>query len=615
MPDFLQHQRGKARREPDRNTQPEMPAFAAYGGAMQGENRRKRSVSVAGTALLLGLATASAAADMLPTHAGRLDAGSHRQHTVQTAAGDYVHGRISGNGMLLTLQDEQGRPVRVLAKGRRDQEEFMFVAGSNGPYRLDVKASAAGNYRLDILQRIEREAQTPPADMPESPRLQALLQAGGDTEAFWRDIQRDGAPLIESSGVLPALGQHERLVTFLWRGTGLSRRDTADDGAKHHAGMPSPAAEADQPPAQLAATRSVRLFGSPSADHDALQPLAGTDVWYRSYRLPDSTRLAYRLAPDVPELDAPAAVRRRAILATAQRDPFNSKSMSAKPLDIHDGDSLLELPAAPVAQWNTPQNGVPAGSLETRRFTSQALGNSRTIHLYRPAGWQATATGNALLVLFDGESYTDDVPAPTILDNLIAAGRLPPTAAIFITNPSNQTRNRELPPNDNLARFLAEELMPWAKAQGIHAAASHTVIAGASYGGLAATWAGFTHPQLFGNVYSQSGSFWWAPDSDTDDSYSRPAEWLTQRFANSPRLPLRLHLEAGLFELGYNGQSGIRDTTRHLRDVLTAKGYTVSHREYAAAHGFEHWRTSFAEGLLTLLGCRQAAPPCRLANN
>jgi hypothetical protein len=256
MPDFLQHQRGKARREPDRNTQPEMPAFAAYGGAMQGENRRKRSVSAAGTALLLGLATASVAADLLPTHAGRLDAGSHRQHTVQTAAGDYVHGRISGNGMLLTLQDEQGRPVRVLAKGRRDQEEFMFVAGSNGPYRLDVKASAAGNYRLDILQRIEREAQTPPADMPESPRLQALLQAGGDTEAFWRDIQRDGAPLIESSGVLPALGQHERLVTFLWRGTGLSRRDTADDGAKHHAGMPSPAAEADQPPAQLAATRS-----------------------------------------------------------------------------------------------------------------------------------------------------------------------------------------------------------------------------------------------------------------------------------------------------------------------------------------------------------------------
>lgn len=613
MPDFLQHQRGEDRREPDRNKQPGVPAFVAHGVAIQGESRDKRGVAPACAALLLGLATASAAADTLPTHAGRLDAGSHQQHTIQTVTGDYVHGRLSGGGMLLTLQDRQGRPVRVLAKGRRDEEEFMFVAGSNGPYRLDVQASAAGNYRLDILQRIQREAQTPPADMPESPRLQALLQAGGDTAAFWRDIQREGAPLVESAGVVPALGQHERLVTFLWRGTGLSRRGTADGGAKHHAGMPSPASAADQP----ATTRSVRLFGSPSADHDALQPLAGTDVWYRSYRLPDSTRLAYRLAPDVPELDAPAAVRRRAILATAQRDPFNSKSVPAKPLDMSDGDSLLELPAAPVAQWNTPQPGVPTGSLETRRLTSQALGNSRTIHLYRPAGWQATATAtdNALLVLFDGESYIEDVPTPTILDNLIAAGRLPPTAAIFITNPSNRTRSRELPPNDNLARFLAEELMPWARTQGIHAAASHTVIAGASYGGLAATWAGFTHPQLFGNVYSQSGSFWWAPDSDTDDSYSRPAEWLTQRFANSPRLPLRVHLEAGLFELGYNGQSGIRDTTRHLRDVLMAKGYSVSHREYAATHGFEHWRTSFADGLLALLGCKQAASPCRLANN
>lgn len=79
------------------------------------------------------------------------------------------------------------------------------------------------------------------------------------------------------------------------------------------------------------------------------------------------------------------------------------------------------------------------------------------------------------------------------------------------------------------------------------------------------------------------------------------AEWLTQRFSVSPRLPLRFHLEAGLFELGHDGQSGIRDTTRHLRDVLLAKGYVVSHREYSAAHGYEHWRVSFAEGILALI--------------
>lgn len=537
---------------------------------------------LAGWALLLlcawdvGMAVAAEAAP--ESYSGRLDARQHRAHAIELAAGDYVQGRLVGAGMRLVLLDARGERVRVLSKGRRDAEEFMFVAGDAGPYRLEVRAPQAGDYRLDILQRVPLAAQRAPAELPESPRLRALLQAGGGGVAagvagvalddFWREVEASGTPLVESEGVTPPLAAHERLVTFLWRG----------------------------------AERGVRLHGGPSADHDELRRLASADFWYRSYRLPDSTRLAYRLAPDVPELDAPPPVRRRAILATAQRDPLNPRSIPDKPLDRHDGHSLFELPAAPVAEWNAPRPGVAAGTLETRRLESRLLGNTRDIHLYRPAGWRPGAAGNALVVLFDGESYTREVPTPTLLDNLIAAGRLPSTAAIFIANPSNETRGRELPPSEDFARFLATELMPWAKAQGLHAPAARTVVAGASYGGLAAAWAGFTHPELFGNVYSQSGSFWWAPGWEKADPYTRPAEWLTRRFAASPRLPLRLHLEAGLFELGRDGQPGIRDTTRHLRDVLHAKGYPVSHREYAAAHGHEHWRVSFADGLLALIG-------------
>lgn len=519
-------------------------------------------------AFLLSASSVSFAAEPLPGFAGRLDSQTRRDHLIDTRPGDFVQGRLAGAGMQLVLLDKQGQPVRVLSKGRRDIEEFMFVAGSAGPYRLDVRAPAAGDYRLEITQHTPLSAQMRPADVPDSPRLRALQTTGGDTEAFWREIESAGTPLIESAGVTPPLAPHECLVTFLWRG----------------------------------ARRGVQLFGGPSADHDELRQLPGTDIWYRSYRLPASTRLAYRLAPDVPELDAPPHLRRRAILATAQRDPFNPASVPDKPVDHYDGYSLLELPAAPAAEWNAPRPGVASGTLETRRLHSHILGNTRDIHLYRPQGWRPGRSGNALIVLFDGESYTQEVPTPAILDNLIADGRLPSTAAVFITNPSNETRSRELPPNQNLTRFLADELMPWARAQGLHATAANTVIAGASYGGLAAAWAGFSHPELFGNVYSQSGSFWWAPDWERADPYSRPAEWLTRRFAEAPRRLLRLHLEAGLFELGRDGQAGIRDTTRHLRDVLRARGYPVTHREYAAAHGYEHWRVSLASGLLALIG-------------
>lgn len=506
--------------------------------------RRLARVLAALAAGLFSWLAVAGDAPPLASFSGELAAGQRREHPLTLDAGEYVQGRLAGVGMRLALLNAQGAQLRVLSKGRRAEEEFMFVADAAGDYLLDVRAPRAGAYQLDISRRATRAEQQPPP-----------------------------APLVESAGVEPPLVDDERLVTFVWR------------GAQH----------------------GVRLHGGPSADHDALSRLPGSDVWYRSYRLPASTRLA----PDVPELNADPHTRRRAILATAQRDPHNPRSMPAAPLDRYDGYSLLELPQAPSASWTQAQPGVAAGTLETQMLDSAQLGNRREIQLYRSAGYRPGAPGQALLVLFDGESYTSQVPTPTILDNLVAAGRIPPLAAILISNPSEAARSAELPPNPRFARFLAEELMPWAKARGVFAPAARTVVAGASYGGLAAAWAGLTHPEWFGNVYSQSGSFWWAPGWQQAGAFAQgeaQAEWLTRRFAQSPRLPLRFQLEAGLFETGRPGQVGILDATRHLRDVLRAKGYPVGHREYAAAHGYEHWRISLADGLMALLGPAKPKP-------
>jgi enterochelin esterase-like enzyme len=41
---------------------------------------------------------------------------------------------------------------------------------------------------------------------------------------------------------------------------------------------------------------------------------------------------------------------------------------------------------------------------------------------------------------------------------------------------------------------------------------------------------------------------------------------------------------------------------RHLRDVLEAKGYAMSYREYPGLHESLSWRGTFAEGLLYLFG-------------
>jgi|AGTN01.3.fsa_nt_gi Enterochelin esterase and related enzymes len=489
----------------------------------------------------------------------RLDAKQTRAHVLAAAPGDFVQGTLDGASMRMVLLDGTGKRARVLATGKRESQDFMFVAGDKPPYSLEVRAPEAGAYALTLTELIPRAQQTAPAAAIESPRLRALAQnlaAGGTSDDFWREMQAAGGPLVE-----PGTAPGRLLVTFLWRGTG----------------------------------NSVKLFGSPSGEHELLTRLGRSDVWYRSYHMPDSARLGYKFAPDVPELNAPAGLRRRAILATAQRDPLNAKSFPPKPLDKYDGESLLELPQAPPQPWIDPRPGVAAGTVEKHRVASAILGNARDVHLYRPAGWRPGAAGNALAVLFDAEYYLSDIPSPTILDNLIAAGRLPPTAAIIIANPSRDTRTAELPPNPDFARFLAEELMPWAKAQGVAAEAARTVVSGSSFGGLASAYAGFSHPEWFGNVYSQSGSFWWAPGTEEP-------EWLTRQYAAAPAKPVTFYLEAGLFEGNRNNQVGILESTRHLRDVLRAKGYAVQHQEYAAGHDHLHWRGTLATGLTALLG-------------
>jgi enterochelin esterase family protein len=519
--------------------------------------------------MLAALCGSALAAAGLPRFSGTLAAQAHREHPVQLETGDFVQGRLTGRAMRLVLLDRDGKRAQILAKGRRDDQDFMFIAGDAGPYTLDVRAPVAGAYELQLTRRVPRAAQVAPATLPDSPRLRSLREAlagGAGTASFWKEAAAGGGPLVETAGVTPALDKDEALVTFLWRG----------------------------------ATSNVRILGAPSSDHDAMTRLGDSDVWYRSYRVPASTRLSYRLAPDVPDFDGSAMERRRAILATAQRDPLNPRSFPAKPLDRFDGASVLELPAAPPQSWIEPRAGIAAGTVETLRLASGDLGNERDSVLYRSAGWRPGAAGNALVVLFDAENFTSEVPTPVILDNLVGSGVLPPTAAILIANPSAATRGAELPPNPAFARFLAAELLPWARSRGVYADAARTVITGASYGGLAAAYAGLRHPELFGNVYSQSGSFWWAPEG-------AESGWLTREFAAGPTVPVRFLLEAGLYETGRAGSPGILDTTRHLRDVLRAKGYDVTHREFAAGHDYYHWRGSLGDGLATLLGKRSMA--------
>jgi enterochelin esterase family protein len=491
--------------------------------------------------------------------------------------GEFVRGTVEQFGVAINVKGyfPDGAKIRSFSGPPQGTKRFRFVAEAPGTYRLDLKAAegaASGRYRilLEQIQPMNERLKIVREEKYQSPRLEALRKevSAGNRNAldeFWKDIKRNGTPLVE-----PLKGDDTNvLVTFLWRAT--------------------------------FETYNVLVWWTPyTPEHPEdyqMAHLADTDLWYKTLRLPKGARFLYQLSPNDTLSKAANAQR----YATVQADPLNPQRQQADPnLTKYEVFSIAELPGAPPQPWIEPRPNVPSGKAEAQRFKSTILGNEREIFIYTPASYKAQGAPYPVLVLFDGETYRKNVPAPTILDNLIAARKIEPLVAILIGNASDEARQRELNCNPKLPEFLRQELMPWVRDHyHITNDSTRTVIGGLSSGGLAAAYVAFQYPQMFGKVLVQSGAFWWSPKHDEGEE----PNWLVRQYVNAPRSNLKFFIEAGTFENDVGGTGGqILEESRHLRDVLRARGYEVSYREFVGGHDRLTWRGSLADGLIALIG-------------
>ena len=170
----------------------------------------------------------------------------------------------------------------------------------------------------------------------------------------------------------------------------------------------------------------------------------------------------------------------------------------------------------------------------------------------------------------------------------------------------NVNREAELSPNTPFAEFIANELVPWVRSNyRVTRDPARVVIGGSSHGGLAAAYIAMQHPDIFGNVLSLSGSFHWAPGFVPGDLANAPLErsWLTTEFVRRSRMNIRFWLAVGALESDTSGSGGIGlETSRHLRDVLLAKGYNVGYAQFPGGHDPLSWRGMLPDGLIALLG-------------
>src|SRR6266511_5574334 len=76
---------------------------------------------------------------------------------------------------------------------------------------------------------------------------------------------------------------------------------------------------------------------------------------------------------------------------------------------------------------------------------------------------------------------------------------------------------------------------------------------------------------------------------------------ISHEYALRDRLPLRFYLDAGVLEtLPWDRFGQLVHANRHMRDVLLAKGYDVTYREFAGGHDYLWWRETIADGLIAL---------------
>jgi enterochelin esterase family protein len=266
--------------------------------------------------------------------------------------------------------------------------------------------------------------------------------------------------------------------------------------------------------------------------------------------------------------------------------------------------------AATTGEWKLhadaeKRDDVPQGKvIAMPKWKSKIFpGTEREWAIYVPAQYDA-AKPAALMVFQDGHNYSKldgRYRAPTVFDNLIARGDMPPTIGVFIDpghDPSKgKPENRYRASNrgyeydslgDRYAKFLLEEILPEVEKQyAISNDPEMRAICGASSGGICSFTVAWERPDAFRKVLSTIGSFTALRGGNVYPSLVRKTE---------PK-PIRVYLADTSGDVD-NAYGSWPLANQLMASALQYMGYDV-HFEWAEgyAHNSDHGGTVFPDAL------------------
>ncbi|MCM1991605.1 alpha/beta hydrolase-fold protein [Oceanirhabdus seepicola] len=385
----------------------------------------------------------------------------------------------------------------------------------------------------------------------------------GNTDAlenFWTNIQEKGSPIIED---IPKDSEHN-LVTFIYK---------EDEKVENVLLIP------EMEDCKFLNYRMERLLD--------------TNLWYISCKIRNDIRLQYSFSINDP-LDDNWDKRFEQII----HDKLNKTFLLIED-DEEDENEILSYVVMPNAEehvWVKEIANIPKGDINKYNYKSEKLEEELELSIYTPHGYAESNKPYKFLVLTDGWVYINVLSAKSVLDNLIADKKIPPIVVLFVD--CTDSRDEDLSCNDAFTDIIVGGLLPWFRGNyNISSEAKDGVIGGLSLGGLTASYVGLKHSETFGNVLSQSGSYWYKPHECEEP---KSACWISGEFKKTEKLPLKFYLSVGVLE----EKEDMIGVNKILRDVLRLKGYEVEYEEFKGGHDYLCWGENLANGLISLIGIK-----------
>lgn len=200
-----------------------------------------------------------------------------------------------------------------------------------------------------------------------------------------------------------------------------------------------------------------------------------------------------------------------------------------------------------------------------------------------------------LCLFLDGEHYIRDMQALPIITDLIKTGSIPPVACIFVSHVSSGARHADFTCNDRYTKFIAEEVVAWARSRNRNIQSGDNVICGLSLSGLAGAYIAFQYPEVFSFSLCQSGSLWWLHGKEIPLPMTKARFWLS--VGNQEKAAGLTHPPTGLVQ-EISQIEGVENVVTRFE----ALGGTTKYHLYEGGHAIAPWREELAPALTWLIG-------------